>query len=104
MVSTTNLVPEIRPSLRFQARNVTATKTLPVDVSPDLTAEAVASAIASLLAMPQDTGYALREDDSASFLDGDRPIGEQIQPNARVTLTPKTHLGGAGRAALLGAA
>jgi len=90
-------IPRTDPpkSLQFLARNVTATKTLPVDVEPGLPAEEVARAVAELLSMPSDTPWALREDDSASFLDGRLPIGEQIRPGARVTLTPKSHLGGA---------
>jgi len=89
--------PATAPStdgFRFLARNVTATKTLPVDVEPALNAEEVARAVADLMSMPQDTPWALREDDTAAFLDGDRPIGEQIRPGARLTLTPKSHLGG----------
>ena len=37
--------------------------------------------------------WALRDDSKAAFLKDDRPIGEQIEPGARVTLTTKTHLG-----------
>jgi hypothetical protein len=88
-------VPKNPQSFQFLARNVTATKTVPVDVATTLPAEEVARAVAELMAMPQDTPWALREDDTASFLDGDRPIGEQLRPGARVTLTPKSHLGGA---------
>ena len=94
MVRSTIPIPERPKSFQFLARNVTATKTLPVDVEAGLPAEAVARAVAELMAMPPDTPWALREDDTASFLDGDRPIGEQIRPGARVTLTPKSHLGG----------
>ena len=82
-----------KDSFQFLARNVTATKTLPVDVEPGLSAESVARSIAGLMSMPSDTPWALREDDTAAFLDGDRPIGEQIRPGARLTLTPKTALG-----------
>ena len=92
MVSST--LTERPQSFQFFARNVTATKTLPVHVAAELSAEAVARAVAELMAMPQDTPWALREDETASFLDGDRPIGEQLRPGARVTLTPKSHLGG----------
>lgn len=98
MVRSTLPVPERPQAFRFLARNVTATKTLPIEVEPGLAAEAVARAVAELMAMPQDTPWALREDDTAAFLDGDRPIGEQLRPGARVTLTPKAHLGGGSRA------
>lgn len=94
MVRSTIPLSESPKSFQFLARNVTATKTVPVDVVAALPAEEVARAVAELMAMPQDTPWALREDDTASFLDGDRPIGEQIRPGARVTLTPKSHLGG----------
>ena len=95
MVSSTIPVTPSSKSFQFLARNVTATKTLPVEVEPELPAEEVARAVAELLSMPADTPWALREDESASFLDGDLPIGEQIRPGARVTLTPRAHLGGA---------
>lgn len=95
MVRSTLPVRERPESLQFLARTVTATKTLPVEVEPELPAEAVARAVAELLSMPADTPWALREDDTAAFLDGDRPIGEQIQSGARITLTPKAILGGA---------
>jgi hypothetical protein len=94
MVSSTLPVTESPKSFQFLARNVTATKTLEVEVTSELRAEEVARSVAELLSMPADTPWALREDDTASFLDGDRPIGEQIRPGARVTLTPKAHLGG----------
>jgi hypothetical protein len=87
--------PPDRPkSIPFQARNVTGSKTLAVDVESGLRAEEVARSVAELLALPSDTPWALREDDSAQFLDGDRAIGEQIHPGARVTVTPRAHLGG----------
>jgi hypothetical protein len=37
--------------------------------------------------------YGLRDDSTGAFLDDAKPIGEQIGPNAKVTITPKTHLG-----------
>ena len=39
--------------------------------------------------------WALRDDDSSAYLDESRPIGSQIGPSSRVTITPQTHLGGA---------
>jgi hypothetical protein len=93
MVRSTIPLPDPPKAFQFLARNVTATKTVPIDVAPELPAEEVARAVAELMAMPSDTPWALREDDSGSFLRGDSPIGEQIRPGARLTLTPKSHLG-----------
>ena len=47
------------------------------------------------MALPDDVAWALRDDDSSTYLDESRPIGSQIGPGARVTITPQTHLGGA---------
>jgi len=49
--------------------------------------------IVSLMSLPADVPWALRDDGSSAYLDSERPIGDQIEPGARVTITPKTHLG-----------
>jgi hypothetical protein len=79
----------------FEVSDVTGTYTMTVtDMQPSLPAGAAAQALASRASLP-DTPWALRDDTTAEFLADDRSIGEQISPGARVTLTPKTHLGAA---------
>jgi hypothetical protein len=79
--------------LQIFASNVTGTHELPVDVGPSLSAGDVADSIVSLMSLPADVPWALRDDDSSAYLDSERPIGDQIEPGAHVTITPKTHLG-----------
>ena len=76
----------------IRALNVTGTQELPLEVRRDLPAEEVARSIAELMSLPQNVPWALRADSSA-YLDDRVPIGEQLEPGATVTVTPKTHLG-----------
>ena len=85
--------------LAFRATNVTGTREMPLEVQRGLPAGDVAESIANLMALPDDVPWVLRDDRSSAFLDEDLPIGEQLAPGARVTITPRTHLGGAGSAA-----
>jgi len=80
--------------LTFYATNVTGTQELPVEVRRDLPAETVAQSLASLMSMPDNVPCVLRDDGSSSFLKDREPIGDQIEPGTRVTVTPKAHLGG----------
>jgi hypothetical protein len=43
--------------------------------------------------LPENVPWALRDEQTSAYLDDARPIGEQLHPGARVTVTPKTHLG-----------
>ena len=61
----------------------------------DLPVGQVARTVAGLMALPTDVDWQLRRDDRAAFLREQDPIGEQLEPDARVTLSPRTHLGGA---------
>jgi len=79
--------------LTFEATNVTSTRSMDVEVERDLPAEDVTRSIASLMALPTDVPWALRDDGSSVYIDPSRPIGDQVEPGARVTVTPKTHLG-----------
>jgi hypothetical protein len=93
-VATTLESPETE-RFSFEVSDVTGTYTMTVtDMQPSLPAGTAAQALASRASLP-DTPWALRDDRTAEFLTDDRPIGEQISPGARVTLTPKTHLGAA---------
>lgn len=77
----------------FEATNVTGTQTLPVRVQRSTPAETVAKSIASDMSLPGDVSWSLRDDLSSVFLRDDLPIGDQLEPGANVTLTPKAHLG-----------
>ncbi len=80
-------------TLTFRAADVTGTRDLPVEVQRGLDVGTVARSVASLMRLPDDVPWALRDQTSSAFLDEGRSIGEQLSPGARVTLTPKTHLG-----------
>ena len=82
--------------LTFEASNVTGSQTLEVQVQRSLPAEEVARSVAADMALPDNIFWSLRDDQSSAFLVGDRPIGEQIAPGARISVTPRVHLGAAG--------
>ncbi len=79
---------------RFQATDVTNTHVIDAtDVARDTPTSAVAQALAARMELPPDTSWALRDDRTGNYLDDQRAIGEQIESEARLTLTPKAHLG-----------
>lgn len=80
------------PQIRFFAQGVTGHERVEVSFQRSTPAEAVASSLAEMLGMPNDVPWAIRNDESSAYLD-ERPIGDQIEPGARITVTPKTHLG-----------
>ena len=79
-------------SFRLRATDVTGSLEIEADLQPSVPAGAVAQTLAQRMELPTDVPWALR-DDRGAFLDDERQIGEQIEANAKVTLTPKTHLG-----------
>ena len=80
-------------TITFEATSVTGNQTLPIDVDKELPAETVANSIANIMALPDNVPWALRDDESSAYLDDSKTIGEQVRPGARVTVTPKAHLG-----------
>ena len=81
-------------TLRFRATDVTGTHTLEAHhVEKSLPAGAVARALARRMLLPDNVPWALRDDQTSVYLDQDVAIGDQIEPGADVTITPKTHLG-----------
>ena len=80
------------PSIRFHAQSVTGHEGIEVSFQRSTPADAVAQSLAEMLGMPTDVPWAIRNDESSAYLDG-QPIGTQLEPGARVTVTPKTHLG-----------
>jgi hypothetical protein len=83
----------VEEPLLLLASNVTGNHELPIEVGRDLLAADVTASIVSLMSLPTDVPWALRDDGSSAYLDAERPIGEQVEPGARVTITPKAHLG-----------
>lgn len=79
--------------LRFAASNVTGTQESEFEVDPRLSAGSAAESIQARMGLPDDVSWALRDARSSAYLDESRPIGDQIEPGARVTITPRTHLG-----------
>ena len=83
-----------RATFTFAAQDVTGTHALEAkDVPRSSPAGAVAQALASKMSLPENIPWTLRNDRTGAYLDEQSPIGEQIDSGAKVTLTPKTHLG-----------
>ncbi len=81
-------------TLSFAATDVTGSFSLVAsEVEKSLPVGAVAAALASKMRLPNDVPWALRDDTTSVFLDDSLPIGDQILPDAHLTITPKTHLG-----------
>ena len=95
----TAVVPDTLPDdfVDFDAVDVTGTHEARASrIQRGLPAQAVASALAARMSLPGNVPWTLH-DSSGAFLDDSRPIGDQVGPGARLTVTPKTHLGaGAG--------
>ena len=81
-------------TIDFVASDVTNTQTIRArGVQRALPAYSVANALAARLSLPSDVPWVLRDDETSVYLDDHRPIGDQIRPNAKVVLSPRTHLG-----------
>lgn len=90
----TKPIPEPSSELfPIRARNVMGTQELPLEVDRGLPAGDLTRSIVNLMALPEDVVWDLRDDRSSAFLDDSRPVGDQVEPGARLTVTPKTHLG-----------
>ena len=81
--------------LSFIADEVTGMRSLDVDgIDGHRTACDVAGSLASMLELPRNTPYALRDNDTARMIKDDVPLGSQIeQTGTRLTVIPKSHLG-----------
>lgn len=81
-------------TLRIRATDVTGSLELDAELPAAVPAGAAAQTLAQRLELPADVPWALR-DDRGAFLDEERQLGDQLDAEAvaRVTLTPKTHLG-----------
>jgi hypothetical protein len=78
----------------FEAADVTGMHhVVASDVQRSLPAGAVARALAARMSLPENVPWALRDEQTSAYLDDTKPIGEQLLLGAKVTVTPKTHLG-----------
>ena len=83
-----------RSEFSFEVTDVTGSQTVVAsEVPPSISAGAVALALADRMSLPTDVPWTLRDERSAAFLDENVAIGDQIGDEARLTITPKTHLG-----------
>ncbi len=89
---TLEAAPPRSSRFRLRATDVTGSLEIEADLQPNVPAGTVAQTLAQRLELPTDVPWALR-DDHGAFLDDEREIGEQLETDAKVTLTPKTHLG-----------
>lgn len=81
-------------TFEFEVSDVTGTSTFVArNVQRALPAGAVAMSIADQMLLPRSSPWTLRDDLSSAYLDDLRPIGEQLLPHSKVTITPKSHLG-----------
>jgi hypothetical protein len=80
--------------LCLQAEDVTGTKLIEFDdVDGHRLVSEVALSLAQEMNLPPNTPWALRDDTNARMLNDDRPLGSQVEQNARLTVVPKSHLG-----------
>ena len=80
--------------IKFRASDVTGTHVTDVsDFDSELGAGAAARTLAARMELPTNVPWALRDDRTGNYLDEQRSLGEQIESEARLTLSPKTHLG-----------
>jgi hypothetical protein len=82
-----------RSTFTFEVSDVTGTSRVPSARFQRTTpAGAAARALAAEMELPQDVTWALR-DDRGGVLEEDVALGDQIETGAKLTLTPKAHLG-----------
>ena len=83
-----------RNTLRFEASDITGMNVREVtDFDPEISAGAAAKTLAARMELPTNVPWALRDDRTGNYLDEQRSLGEQIESEARLTISPKTHLG-----------
>ena len=80
-------------TLTVEVQNVTRSRSVQATFQSTLRADAAAAALASRLALPANVPYSLRTS-KAAYLEDTKTLGEQVTPGERLTLTPRSHLGG----------
>ena len=82
-----------RSSVRFRATDVTESHDVDVeDMDSRIPAGEVAQTLAQRMDLPTTVPWTLRNDQGV-FLDDTKDIGAQVEEDARLTLTPKAHMG-----------
>jgi hypothetical protein len=92
----TEIAPETGASpLALSVSEVTGMRVLDVEgIDGQRSAGDVAASLASLLELPDNTPYALRDDATARMLVDDRPLGDQVPATgSSLVVIPKSHLG-----------
>ena len=87
-----------RTDLRFHARDITGTHDIEVtDIQRGTPSGAVAQSLAARMELPTNVPWSLRTIATGAWLRDDVAMDEQVKDDAeaQLTLTPKTHLGGA---------
>ena len=80
--------------LSFSVSDVTGMRSLDIGgVDGHRPASDVAMSVADLLELPTNTPYSLRDDTNARMLLDDRPLGSQVDMDAKLVVIPKAHLG-----------
>jgi hypothetical protein len=93
-MSTTDTMPTHgNATLDFRLVNVTGTREYAFSVNPSLLVEDVIRNVVEEMQLPDTVVYAFRDDGSSRYLKEGNSIGSEIRPGARLTVTPKTHLG-----------
>jgi len=84
-------------TFRFRARDVTGTHDMEVQGIPRGTPSGVvAQSLAARMELPSNVPWSLRNERTGTWLRDDEALDEQVadKPEPRLTLVPKTHLGG----------
>ena len=86
---------EIADPLAFSVGEVTGMRALEVEgIDGHRTAGDVAASMASMLELPTNTPYSLRDNSAARMLVDDRPLGSQVpRAGSQLMVVPKAHLG-----------
>lgn len=95
MHETNTMQKAVADPLSFSVTEVTGIRSLDVNgIDGHRIASDVAGSMASMLELPTNTPYALRDDKAARMMKDDVPLGNQIgQTGTRLTVIPKSHLG-----------
>ncbi|MFV1965908.1 MAG: hypothetical protein ACC628_10825 [Pirellulaceae bacterium] len=85
---------QVADPLRFSVSDVTGRQSLDVEnVDGHRTAGDVAMSVASMMELPTNTPFSLRENGGARMLQDDVALGSQVGPETDLTVIPKAHLG-----------
>jgi hypothetical protein len=80
--------------VKFTVSDVTGMRSLDIGgVDGHRQVSDVATSVAELMELPANTPYSLRDDTNARMLLDDRPLGSQVDKDAKLVVIPKAHLG-----------